>query len=165
MLPGDSAPTQIAMNITESANQMIGTGSIGRTFYGLFLGLYPDFRDFFRGTDMDRQGNLLINAMVLIESHYRNPEEGLGEYLNCLGAMHQEMGIAPHDYACWKDAMLHTLQEFHGDHWSLALNDDWDAAIEKAIGEIIAGYSGERRGLGSVSRPAADVTALSVDSR
>ena len=129
------------MHISESIDKILQEGSVGKRFYDIFLTRYPEFKEFFSQTNMQRQSNLLISALVLAESHYTRPNEGFRAYLRHLGEDHQERGIAPEDYAKWKEAMLATLEDFHGADWTKELRDHWNAAIDKAVGNIIAGYS------------------------
>ena len=128
------------MNISESADQLISKGASDLRFYESFLGNYPEFAEFFRDTDMRRQSNLLISALVMIESHYARQNEGFSAYLKHLGSDHEKRGIAPSHYATWTEAMLNALAAFHGDDWSDELKQSWDAAIENAVADILSGY-------------------------
>lgn len=128
------------MKISESADELIANGANDLRFYETFLGNYPEFTEFFRGSDMKRQSNLLISAMVMIESHFARQNEGFSAYLKHLGTDHEKRGIAPSHYAQWTEAMLTALEVFHGSDWSEELKQAWDAAIENAVADILSGY-------------------------
>jgi hypothetical protein len=57
-----------------------------------------------------------------------------------LGETHRERGIPKDLYEQWRDAMLETLYQFHGDQWDLKLATQWHEAIEGAIKVMFQGY-------------------------
>ena len=129
------------MDISESANKLLLNGSVDLRFYETFLDSYPKFQEFFRGTNMQRQSNLLISALVMVEAHHAKENEGFAAYLKHLGSDHEKRGITADHYAMWTEAMLASLKLFHGDEWSDELNNAWDTAIEKAVSDILSGYA------------------------
>jgi hemoglobin-like flavoprotein len=61
-------------------------------------------------------------------------------YLKYLGTKHHSRGVEPDLYPKFRDALLATLEEFHGRDWDLLLARQWGEAIDRAAATMLEGY-------------------------
>ncbi len=47
-------------------------------------------------------------------------------------------------YSDWRDCMLETLQDFHGNDWTDSLEQQWTEAINLAVDRMLEGYELEQ---------------------
>ncbi len=109
-------------------------------FYEVFLGKYPEVQHYFRDVDMGRQALLLTMALQTIVDFHVHHYPVTERYLDHLGHQHRNLGIPRELYAKWHAAMMETLAEFHGRHWSDDLGEQWSEAMDKATAVMIAAY-------------------------
>jgi hemoglobin-like flavoprotein len=109
-------------------------------FYEVFLGKYPQVQHYFRDVDMGRQALLLTMALQTIVDLRVHQYPVTQRYLEHLGRQHRHLGIPRELYATWKDAMMETLADFHGDQWSDELSKQWSDAIAGATAVMIGAY-------------------------
>ena len=129
------------MEIAESGQAILtGNGTISHLFYEKYLGRYPEVGRFFAETDMAHQAVMLRMALTMVEQYYSNRYQAMEEYLRIVGFRHKRREIRPNLYDDWRDCMLDTLQEFHGDDWSEALEQQWTEAIDLAVDRMLEGY-------------------------
>ena len=95
---------------------------------------------FFDDVDMHHQAILLTTALILIENYYAKPSLAIEKYLQYLGTKHHVRGIPRESYQHWIDAMLDTLQRFHGSDWDTGLEGQWRGAIHDAADVMLDGY-------------------------
>ena len=130
------------MNIHDSLHQILASKKIfGEYFYETFFQQCPAAKQYFQGVNLERQAVLLTMALLVIDQQYRNPYAVTAEYLRYLGTKHHDRNIPQHLYASWCDAMLITLEQFHGDDWDAALRKQWQEAIEIVTELMFQGYS------------------------
>lgn len=129
------------MNIHQSLEQILRSKSgFGQSFYEVFFSRYPHVQQHFDGVNLQRQALLLTMALIVIERYFYEPFPATEQYLQYLGTRHNEWEIPRELYPQWKDAMLTTLEQFHGDDWSEDLGRQWSEAIGRATELIFEGY-------------------------
>jgi len=129
------------MDIGDSLERIFDSSDLfGDSFYELFLTTYPDVQKYFEGVDMNRQSVMLTMALTIVEQYASSKYPATKKYLQHLGVVHHERGIPRELYEQWRDAMLETLFQFHGDDWNLQLATQWREAIEMAIEVMLEGY-------------------------
>jgi hypothetical protein len=62
------------------------------------------------------------------------------QYLQYLGTRHSDRAIPQELYPKWRDAMLQTLERFHGDDWDAHLAQQWSQSIDTAAEIMFRGY-------------------------
>jgi hemoglobin-like flavoprotein len=139
--PNRQADASATMNIHESLHHVLHRDEIlADLFYDVFLDRYPEVREFFEGVDLQRQALLLTMALVVVVNHYTNAYPATELYLKYLGTQHHRRGIPVESYASFREALLETLERFHGDDWSPELAGNWRAAIDLAATTMHDGY-------------------------
>ena len=129
------------MDIAESGQAILtGNGTITHLFYEKYLGLYPDVGRFFAQTNITHQAVMLRMTVTLGEQYYRNRHKALEDYLRIVGFRHKRREIPPELYSDWRDCMLDTLEEFHGEDWNDALEQQWTDAVNLAVDRMLEGY-------------------------
>lgn len=129
------------MDIADSGQAILtGNSAVSRLFYEKYLGRYPEVGRFFAQTDMTHQAVMLRMALTMVEQYYSHRYEALEEYLRIVGFRHKRREIPPNLYDDWRDCMLDTLQEFHGDDWSDTLKQQWTEAVDLAVNRMLEGY-------------------------
>jgi hemoglobin-like flavoprotein len=135
------------MEIKESLKKILESDRVfGEMFYEVFFDHCPEAKPYFAETDMDRQALVLTMVLTLVEQHYNNDFTAVDEYLQHIGTRHADRGIAKYLYTPWRDAILKTLEQFHGDEWSTHLAEQWGDAIETVTETMFRGYE-ERKGV------------------
>lgn len=134
------------MDLNASLEQILNSGNaFGKRFYEILFDRYPESKQYFNGVDMKRQELVLTMALKLIEQYYTEGYPSIEQYLQHMGTRHSDVGVPRDFYPKWRDAMLHTLEQFHGDEWSESLSDDWSEAIDRASEVMFHGYD-QRKG-------------------
>lgn len=129
------------MNITESVDRVLRQEeTMADLFYLIFLDRSPEVRHHFEDVDLDRQAVLLTMALLAIERNYAGRYPATANYLRLLGKQHQELGIAPELYPAFRNALLATLERFHGDDWGPELARQWREAIDRAVAIMLEAY-------------------------
>jgi nitric oxide dioxygenase len=129
------------MDIHESLHRiLLRTETLADLFYLVFLKNYPEVQRFFGGVDMKQQNILLTMALMAIERHYEHRYQITGAYLKMLGQRHRRLGIGSELYPKWTEAMLATLERFHGRDWHDDLGRQWRDAIGVAAEVMLSAY-------------------------
>jgi hemoglobin-like flavoprotein len=129
------------MDIKESVHQILGNQELlADLFYCLFLDRYPEVRRHFQGVDLKYQAALLTMAFLVIERHHTAAYPATETYLRYLGTKHQTRGVPAELFPHFRDALLATLERFHGSHWDAGLAGQWKQAIERATATMLKGY-------------------------
>ena len=122
------------MDIADSLNQLLESDElIGEMFYSVFLASCPQVQEHFAQVDMRRQAVILTMSLIVVEQYANNPMPATHTYLEFLGDKHRKLGIPNELYEPWKQTMLRTLSEFHGNDWNPKLADQWDHALQTSI--------------------------------
>jgi hemoglobin-like flavoprotein len=129
------------VDIDASLNKILqARDQVGSMFYEHLLSQYPEIQRHFKGVDLKRQSVLLTTALMIIERHFAHPTPALEQYLQYLGSRHHGLQVPREVYTVWLQAMLETLQRFHGDDWTQTLESQWRKAFEGAIELMFDGY-------------------------
>jgi hemoglobin-like flavoprotein len=140
-LDSSSSRKNSAMNIQESLQEILeAKDRLAKMFYEHFLEEHPELRPFFAKVDLERQQILLTTGLMVIARQYTHPTPAVEQYLQYLGTKHHQLQIPRAAYAKWTDAMLVTMQRFHGPKWSEDLELQWRAAVEQACDLMFQGY-------------------------
>ena len=129
------------MDLTDSLHEILEQqDKLADLFYLVFLEHHPDVQRYFFGVDMKRQNTLLTMALIVVERHAQGQYEVARSYLRLLGKKHLERGIPREAYPKWHQAMMGTLERFHGPNWSAPLAEQWSAALDSAIAAMLTVY-------------------------
>lgn len=129
------------MDIHESVSRILESEAVfGDAFYGVFLNRFPEVQQYFAKVNMQRQAVLLTMAMLIVEQYHGSSYPAMAKYLNDLGARHREWGIPKETYSLWREALIESLEKFHGDDWNDALAYRWDVAIDRTTKQMLKGY-------------------------
>lgn len=96
-------------------------------FYERLFALDPTLRPLFAGTDIGEQGRKLMQAIGFVVAHLRRPES-LMPAVAALGARHGSYGVQPAHYDTVGQALLETLAEGLGPHFTAEVRDGWATA-------------------------------------
>jgi hemoglobin-like flavoprotein len=130
-----------AMHIQESVHRILGRQeALADLFYLVFLDDYPEVRQYFEGVDLQYQAVLLTMALLVIERHYTAAYPATKAYLKYLGTKHQTRGVPEELFPHFRDALLVTLEQFHGSDWDAGLARQWKEAIDGATETMLEGY-------------------------
>lgn len=139
--PCTATNERTTVDIQQSLKQVLESETLfGENFYTTFFEQCPESKAMFDGIDMKRQALLITMALTLIEQHYTHGYASVAQYLRHLGSRHKAKDIPEALYPRWRDAMLTTLEEFHGDDWNDTLATQWREAIEGVSESMLSGY-------------------------
>jgi hemoglobin-like flavoprotein len=79
-------------------------------------------------------------ALLAIERHYANSYAATEMYLKYLGTKHKKRDIPTGLYPLFADALLASLERFHGTDWDPELARQWGEAVDVAIETMLLGY-------------------------
>jgi hemoglobin-like flavoprotein len=106
------------MDIHDSVHQVLEQkDSFATVFYSVFFENHSEARQHFTQVNFKHQNALLTMALLVMERHYRFNYPATEMYLNYLGTKHDERGISPEMYPPFREALLTSLQRFHGPAW------------------------------------------------
>jgi hemoglobin-like flavoprotein len=102
-------------------------------FYDNLFTRYPQTRPLFADVPMDRQQQMLTEALAAVVTHL---EDGawLDSTLRILGRRHAQYGITPQMYDWVGDALLTTLAQIAGPKWTDELAGAWADAYGAVAG-------------------------------
>ena len=84
---------------------------------------------------------MLTMALVTVEAYYTGNYPAISHYLRVLGTRHRQLAnVQPEHYPLFRDTLLVTLAEIHGDDWHADLQRQWHEAIDKAVAMMLEGY-------------------------
>jgi hemoglobin-like flavoprotein len=108
------------------------------TFYSRLFAVAPAVRPLFAGTDMARQKQMLLAALVLLRQSLRNLD-AVVPTLHKLGARHVAYGAQPEHYPVVGAALIESMAEIAGDAWENRFAEAWSEAFGVVAGAMIAG--------------------------
>jgi len=97
-----------------------------RSFYDRVFTGHPQVRSMFPA-DMTEQREHLLKAVVALVTNYDHRED-LVPYLEALGGRHVRYGVVPEHYGIVGQALLASLAEMAGEHWT----DEYEGAWARA---------------------------------
>jgi hemoglobin-like flavoprotein len=109
-------------------------------FYVVFLQDEPAIQQHFHKVNLRHQAVLLTMALLVMERHFAYLYPATEMYLNYLGTKHHSRGIPAELYPRFRDALLATLERFHGKDWNSHLATQWRQAIDHASESMLKGY-------------------------
>ena len=124
------------------------------SFYGNLFADYPDAKPLFVHTNMEQQGNKLLQSLILVIENLRKPDV-LSDALKGLGARHVKYGALPEHYPLVGNTLLKTFEQYLGTDWTPEVKQAWVDAYG-AISEIMldgADYSSADIQLESAPQP------------
>ena len=129
------------MDIGASVGLVLASGdTFGKLFYAEFFRRSPAAQAHFAGIDMQHQALVLTMALPLIEQFHRHAYPAIEDYLGILGHRHGHRGIPAELYPVWSEAMLASLERFHGATWDAELAAQWREALAGASRLMLEGY-------------------------
>jgi methyl-accepting chemotaxis protein len=131
-------PLQVAI-LEESFDLVAPRGEeLIERFYERLFDIAPEVRPLFAGTDMPRQRQMLLGALVLLRKSLRN----LGAIvpaLQAMGARHAGYGARPEHYPIVGAALLSSLAEIGGSAWTAEYNQAWADAYQVVQDTMLSG--------------------------
>jgi nitric oxide dioxygenase len=111
-------------------------------FYGRLFEIAPAVKPLFRG-DMTEQGRKLMATLGVVVNSLGNLEAVLPA-ASALAKRHVNYGVKAEDYTPVGAALLWTLQQGLGEHWTPQLEEAWGAAYTLLSGYMIGEAYGRR---------------------
>jgi hemoglobin-like flavoprotein len=107
-------------------------------FYANLFAAAPAVRPLFAHTDMTRQRQMLLAALVLLRNSLRNLEAVLPT-LHKLGARHAAYGAEAAHYPVVGRTLIAAMAEVAGDEWDARYAEAWNVAFGVVAGAMIDG--------------------------
>jgi len=110
-------------------------------FYANLFAAAPAVRPLFAHTDMERQRQMLLAALVLLRNSLRDLESVVPT-LRKLGERHAEYGAQPAHYPVVGQVLIGAMTEVAGDAWDMRYSVAWGEAfgvVSAAMLECAAG--------------------------
>ena len=107
-------------------------------FYERLFAIALEVRPLFAGTDLPRQRQMLLGALVLLRKSLRN----LGAIvpaLQAMGARHATYGVRPEHYPIVGAALLASLAEVGGSAWVDEYTQAWADAYQVVQDTMLSG--------------------------
>ncbi len=109
-------------------------------FYGRLFEQNPGFRRLFKG-DLQRQGGMLMATLALAVKNLHQPERILSAVQE-LGRRHVGYGVTAADYAPVGEALIWTLEQGLGAHFTTDVRAAWVAAYRLLSGVMVQAAEG-----------------------
>ena len=115
-------------------------------FYGTFLASSPDVAEKFRGTNFERQKELLRISLHHLLLVARDPKQGPDPYLEDIAVRHGagHLGIGAHLYDLWLDSLLETVRACDPECFP-EVETAWEEVMMVGIHYLCANYEGRHR--------------------
>jgi hemoglobin-like flavoprotein len=110
---------------------------VGR-FYAKLFERHPELQRLFGRRSQQEQEKMLTEAILAVVGHMEDAD-WLRGVLRPLGAKHVTYGVTETMYPLVADALVDTLREASGSHWSPEVERAWSDALGAVAGEMIAG--------------------------
>lgn len=107
-------------------------------FYKTMFEDYPEAKPLFKAADMEKQKKALLGSLVFIVDNLDKPEK-LVDYLQKMGARHNEYGVVFDHYSIVGNSLMKTFSHFFGAKWTKELAAEWIKAYRFIAGEMIEG--------------------------
>jgi hemoglobin-like flavoprotein/uncharacterized protein YjbI with pentapeptide repeats len=132
-------------------------------FYHRLFTAHPELQPLFSRVDINRQGEKLYAALVLLVENLRHPAE-LERVLLPLGEKHIGYGATPEAFPKVGGSIVATLSEFLGDDWTPELNSAWSETLEAVTETMLRGAGMHIPAPAKESLPCSKDQTLSVSS-
>ena len=128
------------MNIRESVDEIFHRRTrLTDRFYEVLFENCPEARRLFQGVDMNVQSIMLTMALGAIRE-YPDINNAFRAYLRVMGTKHKRKGVPQELYPKFLEALLVSLEEFHGEDWSDELAGEWADACQEVTELMFDGY-------------------------
>jgi hemoglobin-like flavoprotein len=107
-------------------------------FYARLFAEAPAVRPLFAATDMARQKQMLLAALVLVRNALRDLDSVLPA-LRQLGARHVAYGAQAAHYPVVGSALIWAMADVAGDAWEQRYEDAWSAAFGVVAEAMLSG--------------------------
>jgi hemoglobin-like flavoprotein len=107
-------------------------------FYGRLLTSDPELRLLFAHTDVVRQRQMLLGALVLLRKSLRNLD-AIVPVLQSLGARHATYGVLPEHYPLVGLALIGTMAEIGEGEWIPEYTEAWSDAFQIVQQTMLSG--------------------------
>ncbi|NER49452.1 MAG: globin [Symploca sp. SIO1A3] len=94
------------------------------SFYDNLFTDYPAAKPLFEHTNMAKQKQMLLGALVMVVENLRKPEV-LSESLKGLGARHVKYGALPEHYPLVGNSLLKTFEQYLDSNWTGEIKQAW----------------------------------------
>jgi hemoglobin-like flavoprotein len=129
------------MEIRASVEKILrAKDGLGAMFYERLFAQHPEFQQYYDNVNLQRQNQLLVTALTIVEGHATRSTPATNLYLQHLGTRHHDLKIPKHLYVTWVETMLQTMHEFHGEEWTPQLEEQWRRALDLAVDKMFCGY-------------------------
>lgn len=105
-------------------------------FYERLFADHPEVRSMFHSHSPGAQRKMFAQKLVAIVDHIEDPA-WLEREAAALGTSHAGYGVTPEMYPWVGDALLATVAEACGEHWSTAAEEAWRSAYEQLSSAIV----------------------------
>jgi hemoglobin-like flavoprotein len=127
------------MELSESVEQIVSNESLAlEGFYDRLFERYPEFRDYFSESRIQRQTLMLTMALVSVKQ-YPKHRGSAHAYLQAIGTKHSGRGISADLYPKFIEVLVEKVAEFHGDEWDESLGKQWTDALNLAAATMHEG--------------------------
>jgi nitric oxide dioxygenase len=109
-------------------------------FYGRLFAVAPAVQPLFAGTDLKRQKNMLLAALVLLRRSLRDLDS-VTPKLRDMGARHVRYGAHPEHYPVVGKVLITSMAEIAGDAWTAEHELAWTEAFAVVAGAMLDGAS------------------------
>ncbi|MCU0536425.1 MAG: globin domain-containing protein [Hydrococcus sp. Prado102] len=107
-------------------------------FYENLFAANPQLKPYFARTDMVKQRQMLMSALILIVKNLHKPQL-LASTVKGLGSRHIGYGATEAFYPLVCSALLITFQEYLGAAWTLELEQSWVEAFDAVTKLMLEG--------------------------
>jgi len=107
-------------------------------FYANLFEAAPAVTELFAHTDMTRQRQMLLSALVLLRNSLRDLD-AVVPTLKKLGARHTAYGAEPEHYPVVGTALIAAMAEVAGPKWKRSYTRAWGQAFDVVADAMIAG--------------------------
>jgi hemoglobin-like flavoprotein len=105
-------------------------------FYELLFTAHPEVQPLFRSHSPGAQRKMFAQKLVAIVDHIEDPQ-WVARELSALAATHVGYGVTPEMYPWVGDALIATLAEACGEHWSAQADEAWRSAYARLTEAIL----------------------------
>ena len=103
--------------------------ALAERFYQRLFTEYPEIMPLFKSVTIEGQHKKLLASMVLLIQHLRDSEM-IEDYLQGLGARHQQYGVEASHYEVFIENWLSVIAEFADQKWDDQLQQAWRNILE-----------------------------------
>ena len=107
-------------------------------FYDRLFATAPELKPLFAGTDMARQRQMLLGALVLLRKSLRDLDPIVPK-LRELGARHVAYGARPEHYPVVGATLIAAMAAIAGSEWRPEYDRAWSAAFELVADAMLEG--------------------------